>query len=140
MSASAKQDMSQVDQAMDNFRLALMRCRDDLSQKILSADLVRSLLMSPWQSGVEGKSNDDYDACQRILGLPRRPYYPELARRIMHVSGGDDPLLPAEDLGMSELPSIKNIRVPPKPEYFRKNLASIGSRQLETKASCEFWG
>ena len=37
---------------------------------------------------------------------------------MMHISGEDDPLHPAEDLGMSELPSSKNIRIPLQPGEF----------------------
>lgn len=114
MSASANRNIYQADQVSDNFRSALVRCNDDPSQKILSPELVRGLLMPPKRS--EDKSCDEHDACPSTLGLPRRPYYRELAKRIECVSSGVDPLLPAEDLGMSELPSTTRISVPPQPD------------------------
>lgn len=117
MSESAKKDISQVDQISENFRSALVRCSDDPLQKILTPDLLRGLLMLPSQSS-EDTNCDEHDACPSPLGLPRRPYYRELARRIVHVSGDDDQLLPAEELGMSELSSTKIIRMPPQPELF----------------------
>jgi len=67
-----------------------------------------------------------YDECLGIVGLPRRPYHNELAKRMLFLTDSTDPLLSAEDMAMSELPTTKNVHLPTIPDIF-------------TEASCLEW-
>ena len=111
---------TQADQVSGSFRRALLQCSEDRPQKILSTD---ALLMPPTK---ESSDEDCFDECSSIVGLPRRPYYQEVAKRMLLLAYGADPLLLAADMGMNELPSTKSIHLPPIPDIF-------------TEASCLEW-